>query len=86
MNRLQFSLAFNYLNVLFHSSDKEAFPDTAFLHSVGAKMSLSVLDWFIPLIMVVVYVACKLDVFNKCLRAVRVARACARDRTPAALP
>jgi hypothetical protein len=44
-NRLQFSLAFNYLNVLMHSNDRQAFPNTAFLNSVGAKMSLSVVDW-----------------------------------------
>ena len=77
MNRLQFSLAFNFLNVVYHSNDKEAFPDTAFLHSVGSKMSLSVLDWFIPLIMAVIYAMCKLDAINKCLRAVR-GRAAAR--------
>jgi len=68
MNRLQFSLAFNYLNVLFHSPNKEDFPDTAFLHSVGAKMSLSILDWFLPLLMVLLYIACKLKFFDIVMR------------------
>lgn len=31
-NRLQFSLAFNFLNVCMHSKNKTDFPDTAFLH------------------------------------------------------
>lgn len=70
MNRLQFSLAFNYLNVLYHSNNKEEFPDTAFTHSVGSKMSLSVLDWFLPNLMVFIYIACKIDAFNKCLRMI----------------
>ena len=73
MNRLQFSLAFNYLNVLFHSSDKSEFPDTAFLHSVGAKMSLSVVDWFLPLLAVLLYAACKLHMFDRLMRKVRAA-------------
>jgi hypothetical protein len=86
MNRLQFSLAFNYLNVLFHSNNKEEFPDTAFLHSVGAKMSLSVVDWFLPLLMVLLYGACKLQLFDRLMRKVRGRRRrrCRRSPRPRA--
>lgn len=31
-NRLQFALAFNYLNVLMHSNNKADYPNTAFLN------------------------------------------------------
>ena len=38
----QFALAFNYLNVLYHSNNRSDFPLTAFLNSIGANMSLQV--------------------------------------------
>jgi len=43
-NRLQFSLAFNFLNVLMHSTNKNDFPPTAFQASIGARMDLSVIE------------------------------------------
>lgn len=66
-NRLQFSLAFNYLNVLMHSSNRADYPPTAFLNSVGAKMALSVIDWYLPIGIAVIYITCKLSVFNRVL-------------------
>jgi len=66
-NRLQFSLAFNYLNVLMHSSNRADYPPTAFLNSVGAKMALSVIDWYLPIGIAVIYITCKLSVFNRAL-------------------
>ena len=66
-NRLQFSLAFNYLNVLMHSTNRAEYPPTAFLNSVGAKMALSVIDWYLPIGIAVIYITCKLSVFNRAL-------------------
>ena len=43
-NRLQFSLAFNYLNVLMHSTNRDDFPPTAFQASIGARMDLSLVE------------------------------------------
>jgi len=71
-NRLQFSLAFNYLNVLMHSNNKADYPNTAFLNSVGARMDLSIVDWYLPLLMVVIYLACKLNFFDRCMRKIGI--------------
>jgi len=67
-NRLQFSLTFNYLNVLMHSNNKADFPDTAFSHSVGAGMKLSVIDWYLPLIMPLIYAMCRVDLWDRFMR------------------
>lgn len=71
-NRLQFSLAFNFLNVLMHSRDKADYPNTAFLNSVGARMDLSIVDWYLPIVMVVIYLACKLNFFDRCMRKIGI--------------
>lgn len=72
-NRLQFSLAFNYLNVLMHSGSASVaangdYPDTAFMHSVGVGMKLAVVDWYLPILMPVVYLLCRLDCFDRLMR------------------
>jgi hypothetical protein len=56
---MQFSLAFNYLNVLMHSTDRQAYPQPAFSYSVGAAMKLSLVDWYLPMGTGVIYVMCK---------------------------
>ena len=71
-NRLQFSLAFNYLNVLMHSTNRDDYPPTAFLRSVGARMDLSVIDWYLPLGMIAIYAMCKLNSFNRLLGLIGV--------------
>ena len=71
-NRLQFALAFNYLNVLMHSANRQDYPPTAFLTSIGARMDLSVVDWYLPLGMVVIYAMCKASVFNRLLTLIGV--------------
>jgi len=68
MNRLQFSLAFNYLNVLMHSSNKADFPNTAFMNSVGAGMALSVVDWYLPILMPVIYALNRANVWQRIMR------------------
>ena len=67
-NRLQFSLAFNYLNVLMHSRNKADFPDTAFSHSVGAGLKLSVVDWYLPVLMPVFYAMARANLWERFLR------------------
>ena len=67
-NRLQFSLAFNYLNVLMHSRNKSDFPDTAFSHSVGAGLKLSVVDWYLPVLMPVLYAMARANLWTRFLR------------------
>lgn len=71
-NRLQFSLAFNYLNVLMHSNNKADFPDTAFSHSVGAGMKLSLIDWYLPILMPVFYIMARVDLWERFMRLLGV--------------
>lgn len=67
-NRIQFSLGFNFLNVLMHSNKKADYPDTAFMHSVGVKMKLSVVDWYLPIAILVIYILCKVNLFERAMR------------------
>ncbi|RYE82854.1 MAG: hypothetical protein EOO65_04865, partial [Methanosarcinales archaeon] len=67
-NRLQFSLSFNYLNVLLHSNDRSEYPNTTFMVSVGKRMKLSVIDWYLPMIMPIVYILCRVNVFERIMR------------------
>jgi hypothetical protein len=63
-----------------HSSDKSEYPNTAFLNSVGARMDLSIVDWYLPIVAVVVYLACKCNVFDRCLRKIGIEESGDPDR------
>ncbi len=60
------------MNVLMHSADKRDYPNTAFLNSVGARMDLSVVDWYLPIASVIIYISCKVNIFDRCLRKIGV--------------
>lgn len=82
---MQFSLAFNYLNVLMHSTDRQAYPQPAFSYSVGAAMKLSLVDWYLPMGTGVIYVMCKVRRRRRRRHGGRVtyrACSCPRPRTP----
>ena len=64
-NRMQFSLAFNFLHVLMHSADRSAYPQPAFMFSVGANMKLSIVDWYLPILTGVIYVLCRINLWER---------------------
>ena len=68
-NRMQFSLAFNYLNVLMHSTDRTQYPQPAFVYSVGANMKLSLVDWYLPMGTGVIYLLCRVSNGRKGVQA-----------------
>lgn len=71
-NRIQFALGFNYLNVLYHSANREDFPYTSFMHSVGVRLRLSQVDWYLPCVMPLIYLAVKFNLFARILRLMGV--------------
>eukprot|EP01138_Halocafeteria_seosinensis_P014581 gb/GECG01014886.1/.p1 GENE.gb/GECG01014886.1/~~gb/GECG01014886.1/.p1 ORF type:complete len:654 (+),score=59.87 gb/GECG01014886.1/:1-1962(+) len=64
--RLQFSVAFNFLNLL-------SIPyDTSFSRSVGSDMALSQVDNYLPLVLLILCAATAFNAFEKLLRMLRI--------------
>jgi hypothetical protein len=55
-----------------HSKNKADFPDTAFSHSVGAGMKLSLIDWYLPVLMPIIWLIVRLDLWTRLMRLVGV--------------
>lgn len=42
------------------------------LRSVGARMDLSLVDWYLPIIAAVIYLLCKCSMFDRCMRKIGI--------------